>query len=86
MPRGRATTRSRLAWNVVNGGVGVKRWVTIVIGAIVGLVGLVWIAQGVGLIGGSAMSGAPAFVVFGAGLVIAAVVILARARRAADGG
>jgi apolipoprotein N-acyltransferase len=60
--------------------------VTIVIGAIVGLVGLLWIGQGIGLIGGSAMTGAPVFAVLGAGLVIAAVVVLARARRAADGG
>lgn len=64
----------------------VKRWVTIAIGAIVGVVGLVWIGQGIGVIGGSAMTGTPAFAVLGAGLVIAAVVILARAGRTADGG
>jgi apolipoprotein N-acyltransferase len=60
--------------------------VTVVIGAIVGLVGLVWIGQGIGLIGGSAMTGMPVFAVFGVALVIAAVVILARTRRAADAG
>lgn len=60
-----------------------RRWVTLVIGAIVGLVGLVWIGQGIGAIGGSGMTGMPVFAVLGAVLVIAAGVILARARGAA---
>lgn len=66
-----------------SGGADMRRWVTLVIGAIVGLVGLVWIGQGIGAIGGSGMTGMPVFAVLGAVLVIAAGVILARARGAA---
>lgn len=60
-----------------------RRWVTLLIGAVVGLIGLVWIGQGIGVIGGSGMTGMPVFAVLGAVLVIAAGVILARARGAA---
>lgn len=45
------------------------------------LVGLVWIGQGLGLIGGSAMSGAPIWAVIGAGLVLAAVALAWSERR-----
>lgn len=60
-----------------------RRWVSPVIGALVGLVGLVWIGQGIGVIGGSGMTGMPLFAVLGALLVVVAGVMLARARGAA---
>ncbi len=47
------------------------------------LVGLVWIAQGSGLIGGSAMSGASIWAVIGAALVVGAAAVAWSARRVA---
>jgi hypothetical protein len=47
------------------------------------LVGLVWIGQGTGLIGGSAMSNVGLFAVIGAVLLVAAVAIVLRERRVA---
>ena len=47
------------------------------------LVGLVWIGQGTGLIGGSAMSNVGIFAVIGAVLLVAAVAIVLRERRVA---
>ncbi len=52
----------------------------LVIAALLLLVGLVWIGQGTGLIGGSAMSGAPIWAVIGAALVVAAIAIAATGR------
>ncbi|MDA8198832.1 MAG: hypothetical protein M0Z54_05290 [Thermaerobacter sp.] len=42
-----------------------------VIGAIVGLVGLVWLFQGIGVLGGSFMSGSSAWATVGLVLVLA---------------
>lgn len=42
------------------------------------VVGLVWIGQGTGLIGGSGMSGKPVFAVIGVVLVIGGAVLAAR--------
>jgi glucose dehydrogenase len=53
--------------------------------AIFALVGLVWIGQGVGAIGGSAMSGSPFWAVVGAILVVVAVAIVVLERRRAGG-
>ena len=50
----------------------------IVVAAVVVLVGLVWIGQGMGLIGGSAMSGSPFWAVVGTVLVIAGSAIALR--------
>lgn len=47
-------------------------------------VGLVWIGQGTGLIGGSAMSNVGFFAVLGAVLLVAGVVLALRERRAAS--
>ncbi len=44
------------------------------------LVGLVWIGQGTGLIGGSAMSGATIWAVIGLALIVAAIVVAATGR------
>ncbi len=49
--------------------------------AIILLVGLLWIGQGIGLIGGSAMSNVGIFAVIGAVLVVLAVAIVIRERR-----
>ena len=48
------------------------------------LVGIVWIGQGTGLIGGSAMSNVGLFAVIGALLVVGGVVIGVRERRLAS--
>jgi hypothetical protein len=48
---------------------------------VLSVVGLVWIGQGTGLIGGSAMSNVALFAVLGAVLLIAGVVIALRERR-----
>jgi glucose dehydrogenase len=50
------------------------------------LVGVVWIGQGAGLIGGSAMSGSPFWAVVGLVLVGLAVAIVAWERRSAARG
>jgi len=47
------------------------------------LVGLLWIGQGTGLIGGSAMSNMVVFALIGAVLLIAAAGIVIRERRVA---
>ena len=44
----------------------------IVISVLVGLLGLVWVGQGVGLIRGSFMTGDPKWAVIGAVLIVAA--------------
>ena len=49
------------------------------------LLGLIWIGQGIGLIGGSFMSGQSSWVVVGAILVAAAVVLAWTTRRATQG-
>jgi glucose dehydrogenase len=48
------------------------------------LIGLVWVGQGVGLIGGSAMTGSPFWGFVGLGLVVAAAAILVIERRRAS--
>ena len=50
---------------------------------VVFLVGLLWIGQGTGIIGGSAMSDVGIFAVIGAALLVVAVVIVLRERRVA---
>jgi glucose dehydrogenase len=54
----------------------------LVIAALIALVGLVWIGQGTGLIGGSAMSGSLFWAIVGIVLIVGAVVIVAREARA----
>ncbi len=53
----------------------------VVLAALFALVGLVWIGQGTGAIGGSAMSGSPFWAVVGAVLIVIAVAILVLERR-----
>jgi hypothetical protein len=49
------------------------------------LVGLLWIGQGIGLLGGNAMSGQSAWALVGAVLVIAAAGVAWTARRTGPG-
>lgn len=52
------------------------------VGAIlVALVGLVWLGQGLGLIGGSVMSNDPKWAWIGGAMVLGAVAMVVRARR-----
>ena len=54
------------------------------IALIVALLGLVWLAQGTGLIGGSAMSGSTFWAIVGAVLLVVAAAIAVREWRAPD--
>lgn len=51
-----------------------------VLAAVLALVGLVWIGQGIGMLGGSSMSGQPVFAVLGAALLLVGVVLAWRTR------
>ena len=53
----------------------------VVIAAILGLLGLAWMAQGLGVIGGTAMSGSFFWAIVGAALIAAAVVVVSMERR-----
>lgn len=53
----------------------------IMIAIVAGLIGLVWIGQGVGLIGGSAMSGSSFWAVVGLILIAAAAMLVVWERR-----
>jgi hypothetical protein len=52
----------------------------LVVALVLGLVGIVWAGQGVGVIGGSAMTGSSFWAVAGVVLVAAAVVLVVRER------
>jgi hypothetical protein len=59
------------------------RTAAIVVGALLALIGTVWILQGVGVLPGSFMTGQPEWAVYGA-LAVAAgatLIVLARRRR-----
>ena len=49
--------------------------------AVLAVLGLVWLGQGIGLIGGSFMSGDPLWAVIGASLIVAALVLATSGRR-----
>jgi hypothetical protein len=53
----------------------------LVLAAVMAVLGLIWLGQGVGLIGGSFMTGSPLWAVIGAVLVVLAVVIVLAERR-----
>ncbi len=59
------------------------RPVRVVIAVILGLAGLVWMAQGLGVLPGTAMSGSIFWAIVGAALVVVAVMIIALERRRA---
>ncbi len=56
-------------------------WVSLVVGALIALIGLVWIGQGVGLIGGGFMSGNGMWAVIGLVLVVIGGLLVFRALR-----
>lgn len=53
----------------------------LVLAAVIALAGVVWLGQGVGLIGGSFMTGSPLWAVIGAVLLALAVVMVVAERR-----
>jgi hypothetical protein len=53
---------------------------------ILGLVGLGWLGQGLGFIGGSFMSGSAIWALIGAALVVAAILLVVLERRRARSG
>ena len=53
-----------------------------IVAAVLVLVGVFWIGQGLGYIGGGAMSGQPIFAVIGAVLVVGGAFLAWRTRRA----
>jgi len=53
----------------------------LVVAVLLALVGLVWLGQGLGAIGGSVMTGSPFWAVVGAAMLVAAVAIVLRERR-----
>lgn len=53
----------------------------LVLAAVIALVGIVWLGQGVGLIGGSFMTGSPLWAVIGAALLVLALVMVIVERR-----
>jgi hypothetical protein len=55
----------------------------LVLAVVLGLAGLVWLGQGVGLIGGSFMTGSVMWAVIGAVLVTIAILVVAAERRRA---
>jgi len=62
-------------------------WTRLVIGVVLIVVGVVWLGQGIGLIGGSFMTGEAFWAVMGAFAVVLGAVLLrgaARARRGTD--
>jgi hypothetical protein len=59
--------------------------IRLVISVLMLLLGLVWIGQGMGLFGGSAMSGQIVWAIIGAVLVVGAVWLVWSGRRTAPG-
>lgn len=62
-----------------------SRTVSTVVGVLLVLVGLLWTGQGLGWIGGSAMSGVTLWAVIGPLVALAGVVLIVRGRRGAKG-
>jgi hypothetical protein len=56
-------------------------WVSLVVGALIALIGLVWIGQGIGLIGGGFMSGNGIWAVIGLVIAVIGVLLVIRALR-----
>jgi hypothetical protein len=58
-----------------------SRPVTLVIGGILVVIGLIWFFQGIGVLGGSVMSGVALWAVIGPIVAIAGVALIVRGRR-----
>jgi hypothetical protein len=64
-------------WNDPGGeGVFAVRWILLVVGALMLVVGLIWTLQGLNVLGGSAMTGQTLWAVVGPIVAIAGVVIV----------
>jgi hypothetical protein len=61
--------------------VAMTRWVGPVVGVLLVLLGGLWTLQGVGVVGGSFMTGSRLWLVIGLVLVVAGVALLLRLRR-----
>ena len=55
-------------------------WIRVVIGAVLLLVGAVWIAQGIGVLHGSPMTGEAVWAIIGVPLVVVGLALLRSAR------
>jgi hypothetical protein len=58
-----------------------SRPVTLVLGGILVVIGLIWFFQGIGVLGGSFMSGSVLWAVIGPIVAIAGVLLILRGRR-----
>ena len=58
-----------------------SRPVTLVLGGILVVIGLIWFFQGIGVLGGSVMSGVVLWAVIGPIVAIAGVALILRGRR-----
>ena len=58
-----------------------SRPVTLVIGGILVVIGLIWFFQGIGVLGGSVMSGVVLWAVIGPIVAIAGIALILRGRR-----
>jgi hypothetical protein len=59
-------------------------WARVIVGAVLLVVGLVWIGQGVGAIGGSFMTGQAVWAVFGGIAVVFGLALIRGARHDRD--
>lgn len=53
----------------------VKAWILLIVGVLFALMGAVWTLQGLGVLGGSAMSGVTTWAIIGPVVVVVAVVV-----------
>ena len=58
-----------------------SRPVALVLGAILVVIGLIWFFQGIGVLGGSVMSGVVLWAVIGPIVAIAGIALIVRSRR-----
>jgi F0F1-type ATP synthase assembly protein I len=61
------------------------RWVLLVVGALLALIGAVWTGQGVGLITGSFMTGQPLWLIIGLVALLVGILLLVKNARRSPG-
>ncbi|MFD8498344.1 hypothetical protein [Amycolatopsis sp. NPDC059657] len=62
-----------------------KRWVLLALGVLLALIGAVWVLQGVGVIGGSFMTGSKLWFLIGLVALLGGVLLIAGTARRASG-